>query len=139
MVDASLAPNAPWWQSAVFYQIYPWSFQDSNGDGIGDLRGIQSRLDYLRDGTPGSLGVDAVWLSPIYLSPMIDFGYDVSDYCNVDPRFGTLSDFDALLRDAHDRGLRVIMDLVLNHTSDRHPWFTESRSSRQSPKADWYC
>lgn len=139
MVDASLAPNAPWWQSAVFYQIYPWSFQDSNGDGIGDLRGIQSRLDYLRDGTPASLGVDAVWLSPIYPSPMIDFGYDVSDYCNVDPRFGTLSDFDSLLRGAHVRGLRVIMDLVLNHTSDRHPWFTESRSSHQSPKADWYC
>ena len=139
MVDAPRVPGNPWWQSAVFYQIYPWSYKDSNGDGIGDLRGIQSRLDYLRDGTPASLGVDAVWLSPIYPSPMKDFGYDVSDYCNVDPRFGTLSDFDSLLREAHRRGLRVIMDLVLNHTSDQHPWFLQSRSSRDSPKADWYC
>jgi alpha-glucosidase len=139
MVDVSPASNGPWWQSAVFYQIYPWSFQDSDGDGIGDLRGIESRLDYLREGTPASLGVDAIWLSPIYPSPMRDFGYDVSDYCNVDPRFGTLGDFDSLLRQAHRRGLRVIMDLVLNHTSDRHPWFLESRSSRRSPKADWYC
>jgi alpha-glucosidase len=131
--------KSPWWESAVFYQIYPWSFQDSNGDGIGDLRGIASRLDYLRDGTPASLGVDAIWLSPIYPSPMKDFGYDVSDYCNVDPRFGTLADFDSLLHEAHRRGLRVIMDLVLNHTSDQHPWFTESRWARHSPKADWYC
>lgn len=139
MSDVSCAVRGNWWQSAVFYQIYPWSFQDSNGDGIGDLRGIESRLDYLRDGTPTSLGVDAIWLSPIYPSPMHDFGYDVSDYCNVDPRFGTLADFDALLREAHRRGLRVIMDLVLNHTSDQHAWFLDSRSSRQSPKADWYC
>jgi alpha-glucosidase len=139
MVDVSPAFNGPWWQSAVFYQIYPWSFQDSDGDGIGDLRGIESRLDYLRDGMAASLGVDAIWLSPIYPSPMHDFGYDVSDYCNVDPRFGSLGDFDSLLRQAHRRGLRVIMDLVLNHTSDRHPWFVESRSSRRSPKADWYC
>jgi alpha-glucosidase len=139
MVDVSEAPSGPWWQSAVFYQIYPWSFQDSNGDGIGDLRGIESRLDYLRDGTSASLDVDAIWLSPIYPSPMHDFGYDVSDYCNVDPRFGTLRDFDSLLQQAHRRGLRVIMDLVLNHTSDRHPWFLESRSSRHSSKADWYC
>ena len=131
--------DASWWQSAVFYQIYPWSFQDSNGDGIGDLRGIESRLEYLRGDAPGTLGVDAIWLSPIYPSPMKDFGYDVSDYCNVDPRFGTLADFDSLLREAHRRGLRVIMDLVLNHTSDQHPWFVESRSSRHSPKADWYC
>jgi len=123
MFDLSRPPTLPWWQSAVFYQIYPWSFQDSNGDGIGDLRGIQSRLDYLRDGTTTSLGVDAIWLSPIYPSPMRDFGYDVSDYCNVDPRFGTLTDFDELLREAHRRGLRVIMDLVLNHTSDQHEWF----------------
>ena len=139
MTDVSPAASGPWWQSAVFYQIYPWSFQDSDGDGIGDLRGIESRLDYLRDGTPASLGVDAIWLSPIYPSPMHDFGYDVSDYCNVDPRFGNLDDFDALLRQAHRRGLRVIMDLVLNHTSDRHPWFVESRASRHSSKADWYC
>jgi len=132
-------PTPPWWQSAVFYQIYPWSFQDSNGDGIGDLRGIQSRLDYLRDGTTASLGVDAIWLSPIYPSPMRDFGYDVSDYCNIDPRFGTLTDFDELLREAHRRGLRVIMDLVLNHTSDQHDWFRESRTSHNSSRRQWYC
>lgn len=131
--------DAPWWQSAVFYQIYPWSFQDSDGDGIGDLPGIVSRLDYLRDDSAFSLGVDAMWLSPIYPSPMRDFGYDVTDYCNVDPRFGTLADFDRLVREAHRRGLRVIMDLVLNHTSDQHPWFQESRVSRRSPKRDWYC
>jgi len=132
-------PTPPWWQSAVFYQIYPWSFQDSNGDGIGDLRGIQSRLDYLRDGTTASLGVDAIWLSPIYPSPMRDFGYDVSDYCNIDPRFGTLADFDELLREAHRRGVRVIMDLVLNHTSDQHNWFRDSRVSRNSSRRQWYC
>jgi alpha-glucosidase len=131
--------SSPWWQRGVFYQIYPWSFQDSNGDGIGDLRGILSRLEYLRDGTSPSLGVDAIWLSPIYPSPMKDFGYDVTDYCNVDPRFGTLADFDQLLNEAHRRRIRVIMDLVLNHTSDQHPWFLESRASRRSPKADWYC
>jgi alpha-glucosidase len=138
MVDPAPVGSCRWWHSAVFYQIYPWSFQDSNGDGIGDLRGIESRLDYL-SGTAASLGVDAIWLSPIYPSPMKDFGYDVSDYCDIDPRFGTLADFDSLLREAHRRGLRIIMDLVLNHTSDRHPWFAESRVSRQSPKADWYC
>lgn len=131
--------DSPWWQSAVFYQIYPWSFQDSDGDGIGDLPGILSRLDYLRDGSPPSLGVDAIWLSPIYPSPMRDFGYDVAEYCDVDRRFGTLADFDRLVREAHRRGLRVIMDLVLNHTSDQHPWFRESRASRHSPKRDWYC
>jgi alpha-glucosidase len=138
MVDISPVAGVPWWRSAVFYQIYPWSFQDSNGDGIGDLRGIESRLDYLA-GTPAALGVDAIWLSPIYPSPMKDFGYDVSDYCDVDSRFGTLTDFDSLLREAHRRGLRIIMDLVLNHTSDQHPWFLESRASRRSAKADWYC
>jgi alpha-glucosidase len=138
MFDASGPAPRPWWQSAVFYQIYPWSFQDSNQDGIGDLRGIQSRLEYLRGGT-SSLGVDAIWLSPIYPSPMHDFGYDVSDYVNIDPRFGTLKDFDELLEDAHRRGLRVIMDLVLNHTSHQHEWFIESRSSRSSPKRHWYC
>src|SRR5262245_30628152 len=132
MPNASRSAIPPWWQSAVFYQIYPWSFQDSNADGIGDLPGIQSRLDYFKDGTPASLGVDAILLSPIYPSPMRDFGYDVSDYCNVDPRFGTLADFDELLRDAHRRGIRVIMDLVLNHTSDQHYWFLESRASRHS-------
>ena len=139
MVDVPGDLSCPWWQSAVFYQIYPWSFQDSDGDGIGDLRGIEARLDYLRDGTPASLGIDAIWLSPIYPSPMHDFGYDVSDYCNVDPRFGTLADFDSLLQQAHRRGLRIIMDLVLNHTSNQHPWFLESRSSPNSAKADWYC
>ncbi|HNG52793.1 MAG TPA: alpha-amylase family glycosyl hydrolase, partial [Nitrospira sp.] len=132
-----LQPNTPWWQSAIVYQIYPWSFQDSNGDGIGDLPGIISRLDYL-NGSPDSLGVDAIWLSPIYLSPMHDFGYDVSDYCDIDPRFGTLADFDRLVSEAHRRGIRVVMDLVLNHTSSQHPWFIESRSSRTSAKRDWY-
>jgi alpha-glucosidase len=138
MFNAPRSITAPWWHSAVFYQIYPWSFQDSNGDGIGDLRGVQSRLDYLRGGTP-SLGVDAIWLSPIYPSPMHDFGYDVSDYVSVDPRFGNLADFDQFLGEAHRRGIRVIMDLVLNHTSDQHPWFRESRASRQSAKREWYC
>jgi alpha-glucosidase len=126
-----------WWKDAVIYQIYPWSFQDSNGDGIGDLPGIISRLDYL-NGTPDSLGIDAIWLSPIYSSPMKDFGYDVADYRGIDPRFGTLADFDRLVAEAHRRGIRVLMDLVLNHTSDRHEWFQESRSSRFSPKRDWY-
>ena len=133
-----MSDDAFWWQHAVIYQIYPWSFQDSNGDGIGDVPGIISRLDYLNDGTPHSLGVDAIWLSPIYPSPMKDFGYDVADYCAIDPRFGTLADFDRLVMEAHRRGIRVLMDLVLNHTSDRHPWFQESRSSRHSSKRDWY-
>ena len=132
-----MQPNAFWWQSAIVYQIYPWSFQDSNGDGIGDLPGIINRLDYL-NGSADSLGVDAIWLYPIYPSPMHDFGYDVSDYCDIDPRFGTLADFDRLTAEAHRRGIRVIMDLVLNHTSDQHPWFVESRSSRTSAKRDWY-
>jgi alpha-glucosidase len=127
----------PWWHSAVVYQIYPWSFQDSNGDGIGDLPGIISRLDYLK-GTPDSLNIDAIWLSPLYPSPMHDFGYDVMDYCAIDSRFGTLEDFDRLTAEAHRRGIRVVMDLVLNHTSDQHPWFIESRSSRRSEKRDWY-
>jgi alpha-glucosidase len=123
----------PWWQDAVVYQIYPRSFADSNGDGVGDLPGIRSRLDYL-----AWLGVDAIWISPFYPSPMADFGYDVSDYCDVDPVFGTLGDFDALLADAHERGLRVLIDWVPNHTSSEHPWFVESRSSRESAKRDWY-
>ncbi len=127
-----------WWQRGVVYQIYPRSFQDSNGDGVGDLNGIISRLDYLNDGTPNSLGVDAIWLSPIYPSPMKDFGYDVSDYCAIDPLFGSLADFDRLLSEAHRRGLKVIIDWVPNHTSDQHAWFLESRSSRDNPKRDWY-
>ncbi len=123
----------PWWKSAVFYQIYPRSFADSDGDGIGDLEGIRARLGHLQ-----WLGVDALWICPFYRSPMTDFGYDVADYCDVDPLFGTLDDFDRLLADAHGRGMRVIVDWVPNHTSDRHPWFVESRSSRESPKRDWY-
>jgi alpha-glucosidase len=126
-----------WWRNGVFYQIYPRSFQDSNGDGIGDLPGIIQRLDHL-NGTPQSLGVDAIWISPFYRSPMKDFGYDVSDYRDVDPIFGTLGDFDHLLEEAHRRGIRVLVDLVPNHTSDQHPWFVESRSSRNNPKRDWY-
>jgi alpha-glucosidase len=131
-------PQPSWWQSAVVYQIYPWSFQDSNGDGIGDLPGIVSRLDYLNDGTEDSLGVDAIWLSPIYPSPMVDFGYDISDYCNIDRRFGTLADFDRLVREAHRRGIRIIMDLVLNHTSSLHPWFQQARASRSATSRNWY-
>ena len=123
----------PWWRSAVVYQIYPRSFADGDGDGVGDLAGIRARLDHLVD-----LGVDAVWLSPIYRSPMVDFGYDVSDHCAVDPVFGDLATFDRLLADCHARGLRLLLDWVPNHTSDQHPWFVESRSSRHSPKRDWY-
>ena len=123
----------PWWQTGVIYQIYPRSLQDSNGDGIGDLPGILARLDYFVQ-----LGVDALWLSPIYPSPMADFGYDVSDYTGVDPIFGTLADLDTLLTAIHARGLKLILDFVPNHSSDQHPWFLESRSSRTNPKRDWY-
>ncbi|MCU1451191.1 MAG: putative glycosyl hydrolase, family 13 [Acidimicrobiales bacterium] len=123
----------PWWKSAVVYQIYPRSFADSNGDGVGDLEGIRRHLDHLQ-----WLGVDAIWVSPFYRSPMADFGYDVADYCDVDPIFGTLEDFDRLVEDAHARDLRVIVDWVPNHTSDQHPWFVECRSSLESPKRDWY-
>ena len=126
-----------WWRHGVVYQIYPRSFADSDGDGVGDLAGVTSRLDHL-NGAPGSLGVDAIWVSPFYRSPMADFGYDVSDYRDVDPTFGSLADFDTLLAEAHRRGIRVIIDLVPNHTSDQHPWFLESRSSRDNPKRDWY-
>lgn len=133
-----MTAHSPWWETAVVYQIYPWSFQDSNGDGIGDLQGIISRLDYLNDGTEDSLGIDAVWLSPIYPSPMEDFGYDVTDYCDVDARFGSLADFDRLVKEAGQRGIRIIMDLILNHTSDRHSWFQKARASRSSPERDWY-
>ena len=127
------ATSYVWWQRGTVYQIYPRSFQDSNGDGIGDLPGIISRLDYLR-----WLGVDAIWISPIYPSPMADFGYDVADYVDVHPMFGNLDDFDRLLTAAHARGLKVILDFVPNHTSNQHPWFRESRSSRDNPKRDWY-
>ncbi len=126
-----------WWQRDAIYQIYPRSFSDSNGDGIGDLRGIVDRLDYLA-GADSSLGVGAIWISPFYPSPMADFGYDVADYTDVDPIFGTLDDFDLLVREAHARGLRVIVDWVPNHSSDEHPWFRESRSSRHNPRRDWY-
>ncbi len=122
-----------WWRYGVVYQIYPRSFQDSDGDGVGDLNGIRQRLGYLQE-----LGVDAIWISPIYPSPMADFGYDVADYCDIDPLFGTLADFDALLQDAHARGLKLILDLVPNHTSDRHPWFIQSRSRRDSEFRDFY-
>jgi alpha-glucosidase len=122
-----------WWQTGVIYQIYPRSFQDSNGDGVGDLRGIMRRLPYLAE-----LGVDAIWISPIFVSPMADFGYDIADYTGIDPLFGTLQDFDDLVAAAHALGLKVILDFVPNHTSDRHPWFLQSRSSRDNPKRDWY-
>ena len=122
-----------WWRGAVIYQIYPRSFQDSNGDGIGDLAGITRRLDHVAD-----LGADAVWISPFFTSPMKDFGYDVSDYRDVDPMFGTLADFDALVDKAHRLGLKVMIDLVLSHSSDQHPWFAESRQDRTNPRADWY-
>jgi alpha-glucosidase len=122
-----------WWQTAVIYQIYPRSFCDSNGDGIGDLRGIIRRLPHLTE-----LGIDAVWISPIFVSPMADFGYDIADYTAIDPIFGTMQDFEDLMTAAHARGLKVILDLVPNHTSDQHPWFQESRSSRDNPRRDWY-
>ena len=127
------AENPDWWRGAVIYQIYPRSFQDSNGDGIGDLRGIIDRLDHV-----AHLGADAIWISPFFTSPMLDFGYDVSDYRDVDPMFGTLADFDALIARAHALGLKVMIDLVISHSSDRHPWFAESRASRDNPRADWY-
>jgi alpha-glucosidase len=129
----SLARDPDWWRGAVIYQIYPRSFQDSNGDGIGDLAGIVDRLPHVAE-----LGADAIWISPFFTSPMKDFGYDVSDYCDVDPMFGSLADFDRLVARAHDLGLRVMIDLVLSHTSDAHPWFAESRRDRTNPRADWY-
>ena len=126
-------PKLKWWQTAVFYQIYPRSFADGNGDGIGDFKGITEKLDYLKD-----LGVDALWLSPHFPSPNWDCGYDISDYCDVAPEYGTLENFKTFLTESHKRSIRVILDLVLNHTSDEHPWFLESKSSRNNPKADWY-
>ncbi|HUS15724.1 MAG TPA: alpha-amylase family glycosyl hydrolase [Chloroflexia bacterium] len=128
-----MAEQYRWWQRGVVYQIYPRSFQDSNGDGIGDLPGITARLDYL-----AGLRLDALWISPFFPSPMADFGYDVSDYVGVDPMFGTLDDFDVMLAGAHARGLRIILDLVPDHTSDQHSWFQEARASRDNPKRDWY-
>src|SRR4051794_32746575 len=122
-----------WWEPAVVFQIYPRSFADANGDGIGDLEGVRRHLDHLQ-----WLGVDALWLSPFFPSPMADFGYDVADYCGVDPLFGTLDTFDALVADAHARDIRVLIDWVPNHTSDRHPWFQAARSSREDPHRDWY-
>ena len=123
----------PWWQSAVVYQVYLRSFADSNGDGVGDLRGIIARLDYLSE-----LGVDVLWVSPFYPSPQADYGYDISDYCSVDPLFGTLADVDALIEQLHSRGMKLVIDIVVNHTSDEHPWFTQSASSTDNPKRDWY-
>ncbi|MEQ1950787.1 alpha-glucosidase [Mesorhizobium sp. CN2-181] len=125
--------SSDWWRGCAIYQVYPRSYQDTTGDGSGDLKGITSRLGHI-----ASLGVDAVWLSPFFKSPMADMGYDVSDYCDVDPMFGTLADFDKMIAEAHRLGLRIIIDQVLSHSSDKHPWFAESRSSRKSPKADWY-
>ncbi|ARO14586.1 alpha amylase catalytic region [Ketogulonicigenium robustum] len=129
----TLSKNPDWWRGAVIYQIYPRSYQDTNGDGIGDLPGITQRLDHI-----AALGADAIWISPFFTSPMKDFGYDVSDYCDVDPMFGALADFDALVARAHKLGLRVMIDLVLSHTSDKHPWFRESRQNRTNPRSDWY-
>lgn len=123
----------PWWKHAVIYEIYPRSFQDTNGDGVGDLKGVTQRLDYLQ-----KLGVDAIWLTPFFPSPNKDFGYDVADYTNVSPEYGTMQDWDVLAREAKKRGIRILVDFVLNHSSDQHPWFKESRSSRTNPKRDWY-
>ena len=126
-------PENAWWKGAVTYHIYPRSFLDTTNSGVGDLNGIIAKLDYIAD-----LGVDAVWLSPFFTSPMADYGYDVSDYRNVDPIFGNLDDFDRLISGAHERGLKIIIDQVYSHTSEEHPWFNESRQSRDSDKSDWY-
>src|SRR6201992_2594983 len=122
-----------WWRRGLFYQVYPRSFSDSDGDGVGDTKGIMARLPYLV-----ALGINAIWLSPIFPSPMADFGYDISDYTGIDPLFGSIGDFDRLVEAAHAAGLKLILDLVPNHTSDRHPWFIEARASRHYPKRDWY-
>ena len=132
-MPAPTTTEVPWWRGGVVYQVYPRSFADSNGDGVGDLVGAASRLGHLRD-----LGVDAVWFSPFYRSPMADFGYDIDDHCDVDPLFGDLGAADRLIETAHRSGLRVVLDFVPGHTSDRHPWFGESRSSRGNPRRDWY-
>src|SRR5579871_2288675 len=140
LITAQSASSAPaqgggdeWWKHAVIYEIYPHSFQDSDGDGVGDIKGITSRLNYLHD-----LGIDAIWITPMYPSPGVDYGYDISDYTAIDPTYGTMADFDRLVAEARKRNIRVIMDYVINHTSDQHPWFKESRSSRTNPKRDWY-
>jgi len=133
MTTGNMAHNDNWWRGGVIYQIYPRSYADSNGDGIGDLAGVTSKLDYV-----AALGVDGIWLSPFFKSPMKDFGYDVSDYCDVDPMFGTLADFKALVAKAHSLNLKVMIDQVLSHCADQHPWFVESRSSKTNPKADWF-
>jgi len=141
-----LSQDLLWWQRGVVYQIYPRSFKDTTGNGVGDLQGVIDKLDYLNDGSTGldtsgseaSLGIDAIWLSPFYPSPMADFGYDVADYCDIDPLFGDLATFDRLVAEAHKRGVRIIIDYVPNHTSDQHPWFIESRSGRDNPRRDWY-
>jgi alpha-glucosidase len=130
---AGVSAPQEWWQREIVYQVYPRSFQDSDGDGIGDLRGIMSRLDYVH-----SLGIRAIWISPIYPSPMADFGYDISNYTGIHPLFGNMNDFDDLISEVHAKGMKLILDLVPNHSSDRHPWFEESRSSRNNPKRDWY-
>ena len=127
------AHTKDWWRGAVLYQIYPRSFQDTNGDGIGDLKGIVQRLPHI-----AGLGIDAIWISPFFASPMLDFGYDVSNYRDVDPMFGTLADFKAVVAKSHQLGLKVIIDLVLSHTSDQHQWFKDSRQSRDNRHADWY-
>lgn len=137
-MGTNLSSVNQWWKSGIIYQIYPRSFMDSNNDGIGDIKGIINKLDYLNDGTEGSLGVDAIWLSPIYPSPMKDFGYDISDYLGIDSMFGTINDFKTLLKEAHKRNIKVIMDLVINHSSDEHAWFQEARKSKDNPKRDWY-
>src|SRR5579872_2550157 len=131
--DSADAEGHYWWQHAVFYEIYPRSFADSRNDGIGDLNGITSRLDYLR-----WLGVDAIWLTPMFPSPQVDFGYDVSDYENVNPEYGTLADMDRLIAEGKKRNVRIVLDFVMNHTSDRHAWFIESSASRTNPKRNWY-
>jgi alpha-glucosidase len=125
--------TSDWWKRAVIYEIAPISFQDTNGDGKGDLKGIERRIDYLQ-----WLGVDAVWLTPFFISPMLDFGYDIVDFCSIDPVYGTLEDFDRLVDVLHRRGIKIILDYVPNHTSDQHAWFVDSRSSRSSAKRDWY-
>jgi alpha-glucosidase len=133
VVPAGADGHDSWWRHAVIYEIYPRSFQDSNGDGIGDINGITSRLDYLKD-----LGVDAIWITPMYPSPGVDYGYDIANYTAIDPEYGTMADFDHMVAEAKTRGIRVIMDYVINHTSDQNAWFKESRSSRDNPKRDWY-
>src|ERR1700761_9232267 len=127
------AANDDWWKHALIYEIYPRSFGDSNGDGIGDLNGITQHLDYLKE-----LGIDAIWITPFFPSPQVDFGYDISDYRGIDPQFGTMADFDRLQAEAKKRDIRILCDFVLNHTSDQHAWFIESKSSRTNPKANWF-